>query len=191
MWNILGCVIFSSEVFAQEAMIESMTGEQKEWVRSTPRWVYVVFAISVSTGVAGSLCLLMRKKLSAPLFTISFAAVLIQMVYTMLIATIACSTVARVVWRFCVSPSIAKLANGRICKAASDLRLRRNTRPTGGDSVFHSYGGSGTSHDYIGSDCFNNFGPLYFCCWTTPITWSVTKRCSIESPAGAKLFVVN
>ena len=86
MWNILGCVIFSSEVFAQEAMIESMTGEQKEWVRSTPRWVYVVFAISVSTGVARSLCLLMRKKLSAPLFTISFAAVLIQMVYTMLIA---------------------------------------------------------------------------------------------------------
>ena len=111
--------------------------------------------------------------------------------YSMLIATIACSTVARVVWRFCVSPSIAKLANGRICKAASDLRLRRNTRPTGGDSVFHSYGGSGTSHDYIGSDCFNNFGPLYFCRWTTPITWSVTKRCSIESPAGAKLFVVN
>lgn len=85
-WNILGCVIFSSEVFAQEAMIESMTSEQKEWVRSTPRWIYVVFAISVSTGVAGSICLLMRKKLSVPLFTISFAAVLIQMVYTMLIA---------------------------------------------------------------------------------------------------------
>lgn len=82
MWNILGCLIFSSEVFAQEAMIESMTGEQKEWVRSTPRWVYVVFAISVSTGVAGSVCLLMRKRLSVPLFTISFAAVLIQMAYT-------------------------------------------------------------------------------------------------------------
>jgi len=86
MWNILGCLIFSSEVFAQEAMIESMTGEQKEWVRSTPRWVYVVFAISVSTGVAGSVCLLRRKRLSVLLFTISFAAVLIQMAYTMLIA---------------------------------------------------------------------------------------------------------
>ena len=67
-------------------MIESMTGEQKEWVRSTPRWVYVVFAISVSTGVAGSVFLLMRKRLSVLLFTISFAAVLIQMAYTMLIA---------------------------------------------------------------------------------------------------------
>ena len=86
MWNILGCAIFSSEVFAQQAMIESMTGEQKEWVRSTPRWIYVVFAISVSTGVAGSICLLMRKKLSVQLFAISFAAVIIQMVYTMLIA---------------------------------------------------------------------------------------------------------
>ena len=86
MWNIMGCVIFSFEVFAQEAMIESMTGEQKEWVRSTPRWIYVDFAISVVTGVAGSICLLMRKKLSVTWFTISFAAVLIQMVYTMLIA---------------------------------------------------------------------------------------------------------
>ncbi len=40
----------------------------------------------MGTGVAGSICLLMRKRLSVPLFTISFVAVLIQMVYTMLIA---------------------------------------------------------------------------------------------------------
>ena len=86
LWNIMGCVIFLSEVFAQEAMMESMTEEQKEWARSTPSWIYFVFAISVSTGVAGSICLLMRKALSVPLFTISFFAVLIQMGYTMLIA---------------------------------------------------------------------------------------------------------
>ncbi len=86
LWNIVGCVILLTEVFAQEAMMESMTEEQKEWSRSTPSWIYLVFAISVSTGVAGSICLLMRKRLSIPLFTISFVAVLIQMVYTMLIA---------------------------------------------------------------------------------------------------------
>ncbi len=86
IWNVLGCVIFSSEVFAQEAMIESMTGEQKEWVRATPYWVYTVFAISVGSGVAGSTCLLMRKKLSVSLLTISFVSVMIQMVYTMVIA---------------------------------------------------------------------------------------------------------
>ena len=86
LWNIIGCVIFLSEVFEQEAMIESMTDPQKEWARSTPRWIYFVFAISVSTGMVGSICLLMRKARSVPLFAISFAAVLIQMVYTMLIA---------------------------------------------------------------------------------------------------------
>jgi len=86
LWNIIGCVILLSEIFAQEAMMESMTEAQKEWSRSTPSWIYFVFVISVSAGVAGSICLLMRKRLSVPLFAVSFVAVLIQMVYTMLIA---------------------------------------------------------------------------------------------------------
>jgi uncharacterized membrane protein len=86
LWNILGCVILLSEVFAQEAMMESMTDAQKDWTRSTPSWIYFVFAISVSSGIAASICLLVRNKLSVQLFTISFVAVLIQMVYTMWIA---------------------------------------------------------------------------------------------------------
>ena len=86
LWNIIGCVILLSEVFAQEAMMESMTEAQKAWSRSTPSWIYFVFAISVSAGVAGSICLLMRKRMSIQLFTVSFVAVLTQMVYTMLIA---------------------------------------------------------------------------------------------------------
>ena len=86
LWNIMGCMILLSEVFAKEAMMESFTEEQKEWSRSIPGWVYIVFAISVATGIAGSIFLFMRKRLSVPSFTISFVAVLIQMVYTMLIA---------------------------------------------------------------------------------------------------------
>lgn len=86
LWNLIGFVIFLSEVFAQEAMMESMTEKQKEWTRSTPSWIYFVFAISVSTGLAGSICLLMRRASCVLLFTISFIAVLIQMLYTMLIA---------------------------------------------------------------------------------------------------------
>lgn len=86
LWNILGCVILLTEVFAQEAMMESMTDAQKEWSRSTPSWIYFVFAISVCSGVAGSICLFVQKRLSVQLFTISFVAVLIQMVYTMWVA---------------------------------------------------------------------------------------------------------
>ena len=86
LWNLMGCMILISEVFAKEAMMESFTDAQKEWSRSLPAWVYVVFAVSVGSGIAGSISLLQRKRLSLPLFVISCFAVMIQMVYTMLIA---------------------------------------------------------------------------------------------------------
>ncbi|MDF1842713.1 MAG: hypothetical protein P1U77_14855 [Rubripirellula sp.] len=85
LWNLMGCGVLLSEVFAKEAMMESFTEAQKEWSRSTPTWIYLVFAISVITGIAGGVSLLMRKRLAIPLFAISCIAVIIQMTYTMLI----------------------------------------------------------------------------------------------------------
>ncbi len=86
LWNIMGCGIFFNEMFNQEAAIESWTEAQKEWVRSTPFWVYVIFGLSVATGLVASVGLLLRKDWSLPLFIASFIFVLIQMGYTMLIA---------------------------------------------------------------------------------------------------------
>jgi hypothetical protein len=86
LWNLMGCMIFLSEVFAKEAMMESFTEEQKEWSRDIPFWIYVVFAISVVSGVMGSLALLVRRRLAVHCFAISFVAVVVQMGYTMLIA---------------------------------------------------------------------------------------------------------
>lgn len=85
LWNLIGCLFFSMELFAQEAMMEGMTEEQKEWARSFPGWIYGVYFVAVSTGVAGSIGLLMRKAWSVPLFAISLVAVVIQMGYTELI----------------------------------------------------------------------------------------------------------
>ena len=86
LWNLLGCLFFAIEMFAQEAAIESFTDEQKEWARSTPGWIYAVYALAVSTGVLGSIGLLARQRWSVAMFAISLAAVLVQMIYTMLIA---------------------------------------------------------------------------------------------------------
>ena len=86
LWNLMGCMIFLSEVFAKEAMMESFTEEQKEWSRAIPIWVYVVFAISVLSGVIGSIVLLLRHKLATHCFAVSFVAVVTQMGYTMLVA---------------------------------------------------------------------------------------------------------
>ena len=65
--------------------MESMTEDQKEWVRSTPGWIYFVYGLAVSTGVAGSIGLFMRKGWTIAMFAICLVALIVQMVYTMII----------------------------------------------------------------------------------------------------------
>src|SRR4249920_761366 len=86
LWNLMGCASFAMELFAQEAAMESMTADQKEWARSIPRWIYFVYALAISTGVAGSIGLFARKGWTITMFAICLVAVLVQMGYTMIIA---------------------------------------------------------------------------------------------------------
>ncbi|MDA7884756.1 hypothetical protein N9B23_00130 [bacterium] len=86
IWNLMGCVIFYGEMFQQEAMISGFEPDQQAWVRGTPGWIYVIFCISVMTGVVGSVLLLLKSKVCIPLFGISFITVLVQMTFTMVIA---------------------------------------------------------------------------------------------------------
>ena len=62
IWNLMGFVIFYGETFQQEAVIAGFEPAQQEWMRSTPRWIYVVFGLSVGTGIVGSVLLLTKKK---------------------------------------------------------------------------------------------------------------------------------
>ena len=86
LWNLMGCAMFGIEMFAQEAAMESMTAEQKAWARSIPGWIYVVYALAVSTGVAGSVGLFLRKGWTIALFAVCLVAVIVQMIYAMVIA---------------------------------------------------------------------------------------------------------
>ena len=86
LWNLLGCFFFGMELFYQEEMMVDFTEAQKEWSRSIPVWIYVLFGISVFSGTGGSFGLLMRKQCSRWLLDLSLATVLIQMGYTMILA---------------------------------------------------------------------------------------------------------
>ncbi len=86
LWNLLGCAFFAMELFAQEAFMESMTEAQKQWARSIPSWIYFVYGLAVITGVAGGIGLFMRKSWTIAMFALCLAAVIVQMVYTMVIA---------------------------------------------------------------------------------------------------------
>ena len=85
LWNLLGCTFFGVEIFAQEAAIASMTQAQKEWARSIPRWIYFFYGAAVTTGVAGSIGLFLRKSWTIAMFAVCLVAVIVQMFYTMII----------------------------------------------------------------------------------------------------------
>ena len=85
LWNLMGCMAFAMEMFMQEAAIEQYSDEQKEWVRSIPSWIYIVYAAAVGSGLVGSIGLCMRAKWTIPLYIVCLVSVLIQMIYTMVI----------------------------------------------------------------------------------------------------------
>jgi hypothetical protein len=86
LWNLMGLAAFAIEMFAQEAAMRAMPEVQKAWVRSIPSWIYFIYAVAVLTGVAGSIGLFLRKSWTTLMFGICLVAVLIQMIYTMIIA---------------------------------------------------------------------------------------------------------
>ena len=86
LWNLLGCVFFLAELFAQDKLMETMTEPQREWVRAIPGWIYFVYGVAVTSGTLGGLGLLLRKSWATLMFAICLIAVIVQMVYSMLIA---------------------------------------------------------------------------------------------------------
>jgi hypothetical protein len=86
LWNLMGLAAFAVELFAQESAMQSMTEAQKVWARSIPGWIYFIYGVAVITGVAGSIGLFLRKSWTTLLFGICLVAVIIQMIYTMIIA---------------------------------------------------------------------------------------------------------
>jgi len=79
VWNLIGILFYVSEVTATpEAMAESYSQAQIDFLIGKPVWATAAFAIAVNAGAFGSLCLLLRKAWALPMFALSLAAVLVQ-----------------------------------------------------------------------------------------------------------------
>jgi hypothetical protein len=79
VWNLIGILFYVSEVTATpEAMAESYSQAQIDFLISKPVWATTAFAIAVNAGAFGSLFLLLRKEWAVPMFALSLAAVLVQ-----------------------------------------------------------------------------------------------------------------
>lgn len=100
-WNLLGVFVFTImvlmvtgtlDIASEEAMAgltevqRSQNMTTKEVILSTPMWSNVAFATAVGFGVAGSIALLMRRKVAVPIFVISLVGVLVQNSYNYLLS---------------------------------------------------------------------------------------------------------
>lgn len=79
IWNLFGCAAYVMDVtMSDEAYIKAY-GEAMAAVRDKyPAWSYAAYATAVWSGLIASILLLMRKKISAPIYILSLIAAVIS-----------------------------------------------------------------------------------------------------------------
>jgi hypothetical protein len=85
LFMAFGCVIYLMHVFADPA---SLPLDQRAAYEAEPLWVIAANAVSVSLGLAGTVLLVMRKKLAEPLLMVSLAAVLVWLAGLLLVTNL-------------------------------------------------------------------------------------------------------
>ncbi|MEJ2719565.1 MAG: hypothetical protein P8181_00310 [bacterium] len=81
LWSLIGAMDYLLTQTENEAYMSQFTPEQIEFFYSFPAWLVAFWAIAVWGSVLGSVLLLMRKKLAAPVFAVSFVCMLVTVVY--------------------------------------------------------------------------------------------------------------
>ena len=74
LFMAFGCVIYLMHVLADPA---AMPLDQRAAYEAEPMWVIAAYAVSVWIGLAGTVLLVLRRKLAEPLLMVSLAAVLV------------------------------------------------------------------------------------------------------------------
>ena len=84
IWNLFGLMAYLGQVGATPEGLAAAgyTAEQIEFLEQTPAWATSAFAIAVTTGILGSLLLLLRKAWAVPVFAVSLVSVLVQNFYS-------------------------------------------------------------------------------------------------------------
>ncbi|MDH5835286.1 hypothetical protein [Luteimonas kalidii] len=79
-WNLTGIAMFHLQTSLDAAQIAALPPAQQAVYAAMPPWLDIVYAIAVFGGALGALGLLLRRRWAIPLFALSLAAVLVQMI---------------------------------------------------------------------------------------------------------------
>ena len=81
LWNLMGIFQFITSTFMLETVVAALPEDQAALYTGMPSWYTIVFGIATIAGLLASITMLMRKKITVPLFGISLLAVLIAQCY--------------------------------------------------------------------------------------------------------------
>jgi ABC-type transport system involved in cytochrome c biogenesis permease subunit len=79
LWNSFGCFDFTMTATRNAAYLEPYPPEMLDYWFAMPMWIWALWVIGVFGGFAGSVMLLLRRKLAFSLFSASFLAAAISM----------------------------------------------------------------------------------------------------------------
>lgn len=78
IWNVFGCYLYILDVTMTDAQYAAAYGEEMAAARSIyPVWAVAAYAVAVWGGLLAALLLLLRRRLSATVFTISLVSAII------------------------------------------------------------------------------------------------------------------
>lgn len=86
VWNLIGLIFYYMHVTMTPEAVATLTAAQQEFLNTAPGWATSAYAIAVTTGVFGSLFLLLRKAWAVPLFAVSLAGILVQQFHAFALA---------------------------------------------------------------------------------------------------------
>jgi len=81
LWNSTGAMDFTMTQARNAAYLKGLTQAQLDFFYGFPLWVVAAWGIATWGGVAGSLLLLLRRKLAKPVFLASFIGMVLTTIH--------------------------------------------------------------------------------------------------------------
>ena len=86
LWHAGGAFDYVMSQTRNPSYLEMIPPEQLAFLESFPTWVTAFWALSIWSAVLGSLLILLRRKQAAPVFLISFVAMIVTSVHNLFLA---------------------------------------------------------------------------------------------------------
>ena len=86
LWMAFGCFAYISEVRMDAATLATLPELNQQLITGRPMWATALFAVAVWGGLAGTVLMLLRKALAAPVLLVAMLSTLATYVWALLLS---------------------------------------------------------------------------------------------------------